>query len=82
MEEKGFLITFGNITNLFPRIKTTSRTGRVAGRMGYSGVITLRTEITVPNGACANTIQMAVGATGGNGGQRYGFNNLNTKSLF
>ena len=56
MEEKGFLVAFSYIANLFPRIKTTGGAGRVASRMGYSGVISLRTEIAVPNRACANAI--------------------------
>ena len=56
MKEKGFLVTFGYITNLFPRVKTTSWASRVAGRMGYSGVIMLRTKIAVPNRACTDAI--------------------------
>ena len=56
MEEKSFLVTFSSIANLFPRVKTTSRTSRVTDGMGYSGVITLRTEVAVPNGACADAI--------------------------
>ena len=56
MEEKGFLVTFGYIANLFPRVETARRAGRVAYRMGDSGVITLRTEVAVPNGPCADAI--------------------------
>ena len=56
MEKKGFLITFGNIANLFPCVEMTSRTGSVTDGTGYSGIITLRTKVTVPNWACTDVI--------------------------
>ena len=56
MKEKCFLIEFGYIANLFPRVETARQAGRVECRMGDSGVITLRTEVAVPNRACTNTI--------------------------
>ena len=56
MEGKGFLVMFGYIANLFPHVKTTRRAIRVAGRMGDSSIIMLRTKITVPNRACMDMV--------------------------
>ena len=56
MEGKGFLVVFGYVANLFPHVKTTRWVSRVVGRMGDPGVITLRTEIAVPTGACTDMV--------------------------